>query len=71
VRENCLIVDDWLKFKVVDDLSEDTQKLSDKTRVNAILVNEVRKELDNVMLKRIYTVAVAALGMVTTTKANE
>jgi len=53
VKENSLIVDDWLKFKVVDDLSEDTQKLSDKTRVNAILVNEVRKELDNVMSKRI------------------
>jgi len=53
VKENCLIVDDWLKFKVVDDLSEDTQKLSDKTRVNAILVNEVRKALDNVMSKRI------------------
>ena len=53
MKENCLIVDDWLKFKVVDDLSDDSQKLSDKTRVNAILLNEVRKELDNVMSKRI------------------
>jgi radical SAM superfamily enzyme with C-terminal helix-hairpin-helix motif len=45
-------VDDWLKFKVHDS-SDDSQKISDKNRVNAILIDEVRKELDNVMLKRI------------------
>jgi len=52
VKQNCLIVDDWLKFKV-DDISDDSQKISDKNKVNAILIDEVRKELDNVMLKRI------------------
>lgn len=52
VEHNCLIVDDWLKFKV-DDISDDSQKISDKNKVNAILIDEVRKELDNVMLKRI------------------
>jgi HrpA-like RNA helicase len=52
IKQNCLFVDDWLKFKV-DDSSDDSQKISDKNRVNAILIDEVRKELDNVMLKRI------------------
>jgi len=54
VKKNYLVVDDWLKFKVADDKEEmSLEKVSDKGQVNAILISELRKELDTVFIKHI------------------
>ena len=42
VKNNALIVDGWLKFKV-----------GDKGKSNAVLIQELRNELDRVMLKHV------------------
>jgi len=69
VQKNYILVDEWLKFKVhnddssrpnIDDrmktkTSKESKSSSEKVayRSNAILIQELRKELDNVLLKRI------------------
>ncbi len=53
VQKNIIFVDEWLKFKVDDEKSSDAEKVSDKGRVNAVLLSELRKELDAVMLDNI------------------
>ncbi len=53
VQKNCLIVDEWLKFKVGDDAESKAEKVPDKGQVNAVLIHELRKELDNVLLRHI------------------
>lgn len=52
VKKNCLIVDEWLKFKV-DDMDNNLDKISEKCQINAILIKELRKEIDQVILKQI------------------
>ena len=51
VNKNYLLVDDWLKFKVIDDKETVGEKVAGKA--NAVLIQELRSELDNVLLKRI------------------
>lgn len=53
VNKNCLVVDEWLKFKVDDADTSKSDKVPDKGQVNAVLINELRKELDNVLLRHI------------------
>lgn len=61
VRDNCLIVDGWLKFKVTvretDDSNGETKKKKKggggSSEAYAILIRELRKELDIVMLEYI------------------
>jgi HrpA-like RNA helicase len=52
VKKNCLILDKWLKFKV-DDMESNSDKISEKCQINAILIKELRKEIDQVILKQI------------------
>ena len=51
VFKNFILVDHWLKFKIVDENDQTGEKSA--TQTNAILIQELRNELDNVMLKRI------------------
>ena len=52
VNKNCLVVvDEWLKFKVDDNVR--SEKVPDKGHVNTALIHELRKELDNVLLRHI------------------
>jgi hypothetical protein len=57
VQKNYLLVDEWLKFKVVDDTSTSSKENGGEKVVgreaNALLIQELRRELDNVLLKRI------------------
>ena len=48
VRKNFLLVDEWLKFKVADE--EESKSAS---QINAVLIQELRRELDNTLLIRI------------------
>lgn len=50
VHKNYILVDNWLKFKIAEDSNESGRKQS-ATQANAILIQELRNELDNVMLK--------------------
>jgi ATP-dependent RNA helicase DHX57 len=50
VNKNYILVDNWLKFKIAEDSNESGKKQS-ATQANAILIQELRNELDNVMLK--------------------
>ncbi len=50
VNKNFILVDSWLKFKIAEDNNESGTKQS-ATQANAILIQELRNELDNVMLK--------------------
>lgn len=51
VTKNYIVVDKWLKFKIVDESKETGEK--NASQANAILIQELRNELDNVMLKQI------------------
>ena len=48
VNKKCLVVDEWLKFKVDDNVR--SEKVPDKGHVNTVLIHKFRKELDNVLL---------------------
>lgn len=50
VKKNCLIVDNWLKFKIQDSVDSEKQ-LADKNLVNAIMLNELKKEIDQLIVK--------------------
>ena len=53
VQNNCLIVDEWLKFKVDDIDQPKTEKSVYKGQVNSILTSELRKELDFILLRHL------------------
>ncbi len=55
VQKNYVLVDNWLKFKVLDDrdLGGGSDKKAVASQANAILIQELRRELDNVLLRRI------------------
>lgn len=48
VRKNFLLVDEWLKFKVADE-----EESKSALQFNAVLLQELRSELDNTLLNRI------------------
>ena len=54
VEKNFLVMDGWLKFKVGEKKSnESNEKSTDKCRFYSVLIHELRKELDFVLLKQI------------------
>jgi HrpA-like helicases len=54
VRKNSLIVDNWLKFKIQDSVDSENQ-LADKDLINAIMLNELKKELDQLLVDDLVT----------------
>lgn len=52
VQKNFLVIDEWLKFKI-DDKDDCGDKISEKCQINAILIQELRKELDNMIIKQV------------------
>jgi hypothetical protein len=59
IQKNCMFIDEWLKFKVDDHDSSSSEKVSDKNRVNAVLINELKKEINHMMLNNV----VGGIGM--------
>ena len=57
-----MFVDDWLTIKV-DGLSDDSLKISDKNRVIAILIDEIRKDFVGRGLLRLVVGSGASWGL--------